>query len=93
MPAKPTIEQLRETAQTYDLHLSDADLESFAGLMSATLESYRHIDQLTEIRARKPCDSSGGMKRCSLFGEGEGSALSSLTEGMRPAMMRIDVLP
>ncbi len=48
MPTKPTIEQLRAVAKTYNMHLSDADLESFAGLMSATLESYRRIDQLTE---------------------------------------------
>ncbi|MFL5627707.1 MAG: amidase [Ktedonobacteraceae bacterium] len=48
MPAKPTIAQLREIAQTYGLHLSDTDLESFTGLMSAVLESYRRIDQLTE---------------------------------------------
>src|SRR5213083_909548 len=48
MPAKPTIEQLRAIAQTYDLHLSDADLASFTGLMSATFESYRRMDQLTQ---------------------------------------------
>jgi len=48
MPAKPTVEQLRDIAQTYSMHLTDADLESFAGLMGAALESYRRIDQLTE---------------------------------------------
>ncbi len=48
MPAKPTIEQLREIAHSYGMHLSDADLESFRGLMSATFESYRRIDQLSE---------------------------------------------
>ena len=48
MPAKPTVEQLREIATTYNLHLSDADYASFLGLMDATLESYRRIDQLTE---------------------------------------------
>src|SRR5260370_40772534 len=48
MPAKPTIEQLREIAQTYGLHLSDTDLESFTGLMSAGLEAYRRIDPLSE---------------------------------------------
>jgi hypothetical protein len=47
MPGKPTI------AQTYGLHLSDADLESFTGLMGAVLESYRRIDQLTEPALRK----------------------------------------
>jgi len=48
MPVKPTLEQLREIAHIYGLHMSDADLEAFRGLMSATFESYRRIDQLTE---------------------------------------------
>ena len=48
MPAKPTIDQLREIAHMYGMHLNDADLESFRGLMSATFESYRRIDQLPE---------------------------------------------
>src|SRR5437667_2366146 len=48
MPAKPTIEQLREIAQTYGMHFTNADLESFSGLMGPALESYRRIDQLTE---------------------------------------------
>jgi amidase len=48
MPAKPSIEQLREIAQTYSMHLTDADLGSFVGLMGAALESYRRIDQLAE---------------------------------------------
>ena len=48
MPEKPTIEQLRAIAHMYNLHLSDADLESFRSLMSATFESYRRIDQLPE---------------------------------------------
>ena len=33
MPTKPTIEQLREIAHMYAMHMSDADLESFRGLM------------------------------------------------------------
>src|SRR5207244_9645766 len=48
MPVLPTIEQLREIAHMYSMHMSDADLESFRGLMSASFESYRRIDQLTE---------------------------------------------
>ena len=47
MPAKPTIEQLREIAHMSGLHMSDADFESFRGLMSTTFESYQRIDQLT----------------------------------------------
>jgi amidase len=48
MPAKPTIGQLREIAHMYGMHLNDADLESFRGLMRAIFESYRRIDQLSE---------------------------------------------
>ena len=48
MPAKPTVAQLRDIAQTYSMHLTDADLESFAGLMGAALEPYHRIDQLIE---------------------------------------------
>src|ERR1051326_7559152 len=48
MPAKPSIGQLREIAHMYGLHLNDADLESFQGLMSAIFESYRRIDQLSD---------------------------------------------
>ncbi|MFL5660884.1 MAG: amidase [Ktedonobacteraceae bacterium] len=62
MPAKPTIEQLHEIAQTYGLHLSDADLESFTGLMSAVLESYRRINQLTEPALAVRYPRSGGYR-------------------------------
>jgi amidase len=62
MPAKPTIAQLREIAQTYGMHLSDADIESFAGLMGAALESYRRIDQLTEPRLPVRYARSGGYR-------------------------------
>src|SRR5436305_8901665 len=48
MPAKPSIGQLREIADMYGMHLNDADLESFRGLMSAIFESYHRIDQLPE---------------------------------------------
>src|SRR5256884_5701319 len=48
MPEKPTIGQLREIAHMYGMHLNDADLESFRGLMSAIFESYYRIDQLPE---------------------------------------------
>jgi amidase len=48
MLEKPTIEQLKAIDHLYGLHLSDTELESFRGLMSATFESYRRIDQLSE---------------------------------------------
>src|SRR5881275_1424457 len=62
MPAKPTTEQLREIAKTYGMHLSDADLESFAGLMAAGLESYRRIDQLTAPALPVRYPRSGGYR-------------------------------
>jgi amidase len=62
MPAKPTIEHLHAIAQTYGMHLSDADLESFAGLMGAALESYRRIDQLIEPALTVRHMRSGGYR-------------------------------
>src|SRR6266536_6221003 len=48
MLAEPAIEQLRAIAHMYGMHLSDADLASFRGMISTTLESYRRVDQLSE---------------------------------------------
>jgi len=62
MPAKPTIEQLHAVAKTYNMHLSDADLESFTGLMSAAFESYRRIDQLTEPALAVHYPRTGGYR-------------------------------
>src|SRR5205809_3791087 len=62
MPAKPTVEQLREIAQAYGMHLSDSDYQSFAGLMGAALESYRRIDQLTEPALTIRYSRSGGYR-------------------------------
>src|SRR5881398_1676907 len=86
VPAKPTIEQLREIAQTYGLHLSDTDLESFTGLMSAGIESYRRIDQLTEPALAVRYPRTGGHRpaadenplnawyqKCSIKGASSGS--------------------
>lgn len=62
MPAKPTIEQLRAIAQSYGMHISDADLASFQGLIDATLASYRRIDQLTEPALPVHHARSGGYR-------------------------------
>jgi amidase len=62
MPAKPTIEQLRAIAQSYGMHMSDADLASFQGLIDATLPSYRRIDQLTEPALPVHYARSGGYR-------------------------------
>src|SRR5690348_4911306 len=85
MPAAPTIEQLRAIADTYGLHLSDADLESFRGLMSAAFTSYRHLDQLIEptlpVRyartggSRPPAEENplnAWYQRCSIKGAASG---------------------
>lgn len=48
MLAEPALEQLRAIAHMYGMHLSDADLASFRGMISTTLESYRRVDQLNE---------------------------------------------
>ena len=48
MPVPPTIEQLRAIGGMYGLHLSEAELEAFRRLMSASFASYHRIDQLAE---------------------------------------------
>lgn len=40
MVKPPTPEQLREISASYNLDLSDADVESFLGLIEGTLVSY-----------------------------------------------------
>ncbi len=85
MPVKPTIEQVREIAKTYGLHMDDADCASFIGLMDATLESYRRLDQLTEPALPVRYPRSGGYRpaveenslnawyqRCSIRGAASG---------------------
>src|SRR5947208_6827346 len=47
-PTKPTIAQLREIGEVYNMHMTDEDLASFAGLMGAALASYERINQLPE---------------------------------------------
>ena len=49
MPVKPpTIDELWRIAEDYYLDPSPADLESFLGLLTPMLESYRRLDQLSE---------------------------------------------
>lgn len=47
-PQLPSIPQLREIAAQYGFHLTDADLESFRGLMSGSLQSYRRVAEMVE---------------------------------------------
>src|SRR5919206_3605044 len=53
MPARPpTIEQLKKIANDYNLGLSEAELETYHGLVETVVTTdYQHIDQLTEIEA------------------------------------------
>ena len=44
----PTPRQLQEISVSYNLDLSDGDLESFLGLMKGVLASYDRLDQLVE---------------------------------------------
>ncbi len=49
MPVKPpTIDELWRIAQDYYLNPSQADLESYSGLIAPMLESYDRLDRLTE---------------------------------------------
>src|ERR671929_55044 len=53
MPARPpTIEQLKKIANDYNLGLSEAELETYHGLVETVVTTdYQHIDQLPEIEA------------------------------------------
>ena len=44
----PTIDELRYIAAEYQLDLSDADLESFQGLIAGSLPAYQRLHELTE---------------------------------------------
>jgi len=49
MPVRtPSLEQLSEIALEYGLDLSEADLESFQGLVAGALASYARLDELAE---------------------------------------------
>src|SRR5947209_2675034 len=85
MPIMPTLEQLRAIAHDYEMHMSNADLESFRSLMSSTFESYYRIDQLAEPALPVRYARTGGSRpdatenslnawylRCSINGAPEG---------------------
>ena len=44
----PTPGRLRGISASYNLDLSDADVQSFLGLMGAAMASYERLDQLAE---------------------------------------------
>ncbi len=48
MVRPPTREQLGEISETFGLHLSDSDVESFRSLIASTIASYRRLDELVE---------------------------------------------
>jgi len=49
MPVQaPTLEEIVDIAEGYGLSLTDADVESFQGLMNGIMKSYARLDALTE---------------------------------------------
>jgi len=85
MVKPPTAEQLREILAYYNLELSDADVESFLGLIEGTMASYDRLDQLVEPTPEVRYPRSGGRRpepeenplgawyyRCSIEGAPEG---------------------
>ena len=44
----PTRDELADIADSYALHLTEQDLESFQGLMDGMIASYASLDELTE---------------------------------------------
>src|SRR5215210_6616634 len=85
MVKPPTAEQLREISVYYNLELSEADVESFLGLIEGTMVSYDRLDQLVEPAPEVRYPRSGGRRpepeenplnawyyRCSIKGSPEG---------------------
>lgn len=85
MVKTPTSAQLEEIARGYNLHLDDAETRSFIGLMEATLDSYRRLDELVEpeLPVRYPRSGShrpepqenplgAWFRKCSIKGASEG---------------------
>src|SRR5919112_1041611 len=85
MVKPPTAEQLREISAYYNLELSEADVESFLGLIEGTMVSYDRLDQLVEPAPEVRYPRSGGRRpepeenplnawyyRCSIKGSPEG---------------------
>ena len=61
MVKSPTAEQLREISAYYNLELSEANVESFLGLIDGAMVSYKRLDQLVEpapLRRRVPISSA-----------------------------------
>ena len=48
MARPPNVEQLKEIARGFGLHLDEEEAHSFIGLMEGTLPSYTRLDQLAE---------------------------------------------
>src|SRR5215217_22705 len=85
MVKAPTAAQLEEIARGYNLHLDEAEVRSFLGLMEGTLGSYQRLDQLVEPELPVRYPRSGGRRpepgenplgawyrKCSIEGAPEG---------------------
>jgi amidase len=81
----PTPGRLREISASYNFDLSDADVESFLGLMEGALASYDRLDHLVEPAPEVRYPRAGGYRpepednplgawyyRCSIAGAQEG---------------------
>jgi amidase len=85
MVKAPTAGQLAEISRGYSLHLDEAGIRSFLGLMEGTLASYRRLDELVEpelpvrysrsgSRRPEPAENPLGAwyRRCSIKGAPDG---------------------
>ena len=89
IPAKPVpcvVSLIRRTGQATGYSLSAKTVTVATGYIQAVLTSYRNPS------AKAPVIHPGDEVPFLVWG-GEGSARRCLTEGIRPAMIRIDVLP
>src|SRR3954454_17179671 len=59
----PTSGRLREISASYNFDLSDADVESFLGLMKGALTSYDSLDHLVEPAPEVRYPRAGGYRR------------------------------
>lgn len=93
-PQVPTTDELARLAERFGFTMSTADLESFRGLITATLASYEVVESLASAQAPAPVDRDRGYRpdadenplgawywRCSI-----GGATDGLLAGKRVAI-------
>ena len=84
-PRLPTIEQILDIAEYYDMHFNQEDAASFRGLMAGSMASYARLDELAEptaarqvpasslvtVRARRRTSTTPGIGRRDIKGSGQ----------------------